>query len=265
MRVSSFPALVLAGALGALAFAPVARAEDPAPAPTAPASAAPAAAPAPVAPAAPAPAAAPAPTSAAPAAAPADAAPAAAATPAPTTGTLTLTSTPAGVKVFLDGVDTGLTTPVEALAVAAGAHTVKLVADDGRTQTLDFTMDAGGAITTHLNLPEAAPAPTATTTDATPAPAPTAVATPEAAPAPAAPDWTWMTVTGWSGLGLGTIALLAGAVVITTPTDADKNTLGFGLFGGGVGFVLGGAVLLYLDNELAEAAPPAAATEAKAH
>jgi hypothetical protein len=68
-----------------------------------------------------------------------------------------------------------------------------------------------------------------------------------------------MTVTGWSGLGLGVIGLLAGSVVITTPTDPDQKTLGFGLFGGGVGLVLGGAVLLYLDNELAEATEPAAA------
>jgi hypothetical protein len=71
-----------------------------------------------------------------------------------------------------------------------------------------------------------------------------------------------MTVTGWAGIGLGTISLLAGSVVITTPTDPDQKTLGFGLFGGGVGLALGGAVLLYLDNELAEAPAAAAAADA---
>jgi hypothetical protein len=258
MRVPYLPALVFAGALAALSPASSARAEEPAPSTPAPSTAAPS----PPAPAAAAPNAAPAADAAAPAAATPAPAPAAAADAAPAaapaaasapTGTLTLTSTPAGVKVFLDGADTGLRTPLEGFVVAAGPHTVKLVADDGRTQSLDFTVDAGGALTTHLNLPDAPPA-----AEATPAPAPTPTPTPEEAapPPPPAPEWTWMTVTGWSGLGLGTIALLAGAVVITTPTDADKNTLGFGLFGGGVGFVLGGAVLLYLDNELAEAAPP---------
>ena len=61
-----------------------------------------------------------------------------------------------------------------------------------------------------------------------------------------------MTVTGWSGLGLGTIGLLSGAVVLTTPTDPQQGPLGFGLFGAGVGLVLGGAVLLYLDSELSQ-------------
>ncbi|MBM4282320.1 MAG: PEGA domain-containing protein [Deltaproteobacteria bacterium] len=235
MRVLSFLALVLAVAL------PV-RAQDPAAAsaPTAPVTA-------------------PAAAAAAADAAAAGAAAEAPAAPAPT-GTLSLTSTPAG-KVLLDGVDTGLVTPVTALPVAVGAHTVKVVSDDGRTETADFTMDAGGTLSLNLTLPPAAPAPAP---EATPAPAPeaTPAPAPEAAPAPAEPNWTWMTVTGWTGLGLGTIGLLAGSVVITTPTDPDQQTLGFGLFVGGVGFVLGGAVLLYLDNELAES-PPAPDLAAK--
>lgn len=43
---------------------------------------------------------------------------------------------------------------------------------------------------------------------------------------------------------LGAIGLLAGAVVLTTPTDPDGAPLGFGLFGAGVGLLLVGAPLV---------------------
>jgi hypothetical protein len=169
-----------------------------------------------------------------------------------------VTSTPTG-KLFIDDKDTGLVTPVVDLPVAAGPHTVKVVADDGRSQTAEFTMEAGGSLSLNLALPE----PATPATEEKPAEeAKPAEATPAAAPKPA--DWTWMTVTGWSGLGLGTIGLLSGAVVLTTPTDPQQAPLGFGLFGTGVGMVLGGAVLLYLDNELSESTPPAAAAQAPA-
>jgi hypothetical protein len=182
--------------------------------------------------------------------------------PAAAVGTLSLSSTPAG-KVFLDGVDTGLQTPVSGLAVAAGPHTVKVVAEDGSAETAEFAMEAGGTLSLNLTLaststPAAAPATPAPTDGATPSGDSTAAPAAEAAAAPPAQTWTWMTVTGWSGLGLGTMGLLSGAAVMTTWTDPDRNTLGFGLFGGGVGLVLGGAVLLYLDHELAESAPPPA-------
>jgi len=178
------------------------------------------------------------------------------ATPAPTEGTLSVTSTPPG-KLFIDDKDTGLVTPVVDLAVAAGPHTVKVVADDGRSQTAEFTMEAGGSLSLNLALPEPA-TPAKTEEPAKPAEeAKPAEAKPAEAPRPA--DWTWMTVTGWSGLGLGTIRLLSGAVVLTTPTDPQQAPLGFGLFGTGVGMVLGGAVLLYLDNELSESTPAEAA------
>ena len=181
-------------------------------------------------------------------------APPAPATPAPTEGTLSVTSTPPG-KLFIDDKDTGLVTPVVDLAVAAGPHTVKVVAEDGRSQSAEFTMEAGGSLALSLALPE--PAAPAKTDEAKPAEEakPAAEAKPAEAPKPA--DWTWMTVTGWSGLGLGTIGLLSGAVVLTTPTDPQQAPLGFGLFGAGVGMVLGGAVLLYLDNELSAPAPAA--------
>ena len=180
-------------------------------------------------------------------------------TPAPvaaTMGMLSVTSSPAG-KVLLDDKDTGLLTPVTDLPVAAGTHTVKVVADDGRSQSTEFTLEAGGSLSLNLALPE-------------PAAKPAVVEQPKAEekPAEAAPavvdDWTWMTVTGWSGLGLGTIGLLSGAVVLTTPTDPQQGPLGFGLFGAGVGLVLGGAVLLYLDNELGESQPAVAPAVAPA-
>lgn len=196
-------------------------------------------------------------------------APATTAEAAPQMGMLSLTSTPAA-KVFIDDKDTGLTTPLSDFALAPGKHSVKVVADDGRTTSTEFTLEAGGTLSLNLTLPEpeakpadAAPvdaADAAKPADAKPADA--AVATPPTAAAPPPDDWTWMTVAGWSGLGLGTIGLMSGAVVLTTPTDPDQGPLGFGLFGAGVGMVLGGAVLLYLDNELAESQPAAEAPKA---
>jgi hypothetical protein len=175
---------------------------------------------------------------------------------------LSLTSTPTG-KVFLDDKDTGLTTPVTDLAVPAGKHTVKVVSDDGRMTSSEFTLEGGGALSLNLNLPELEVKPEEVKPEEVKPVAPIGgdpvVATPAVAAA-APEDWSWMTVSGWAGLGLGTIGLLAGAVVLTTPTDPDQGPLGFGLFGGGVGMVLGGAVLLYLDNELADA--PTATVEA---
>jgi hypothetical protein len=186
-------------------------------------------------------------------AAPADAAPAAAQA---TEGALSVTSTPSG-KVFLDGKDTGLVTPVTDLPVQAGTHTIKVVTDDGREQSTEFTLEAGGSLSLNLAVPEAEKP---TTPEVTPADTETKPAEPAAAaPTPPADDWTWMTVTGWTGLGLGTIGLLSGAVVLTTPTDPQQGPLGFGLFGAGVGMVLGGAVLLYLDNELSESTTDAVA------
>ena len=165
-------------------------------------------------------------------------------------GMLSVTSSPAG-KVMLDDKDTGLMTPVTDLPVAAGTHTVKVVADDGRSQSTEFTLEAGGSLSLNLALPEPEAKPAVVEE-------PKAEAKPAEAAAAVVDDWTWMTVSGWSGLGLGTIGLLSGAVVLTTPTDPQQGPLGFGLFGAGVGLVLGGAVLLYLDNELAESQPAAA-------
>ncbi|MDP2345943.1 MAG: PEGA domain-containing protein [Deltaproteobacteria bacterium] len=179
----------------------------------------------------------------------------------PVTGTLSVTSTPAG-KVFLDDKDTGLTTPVTDLAVPAGKHTVKVVSDDGRMTSSEFMIEGGGALSLNLNLPELEVKPAEVKPEDAPPVVDPVVATPPVAAAAPPQDWSWMTVSGWAGLGLGTIGLLAGAVVLTTPTDPEQGPLGFGLFGGGVGLVLGGAVLLYLDNELTDAPTTTAALEA---
>jgi hypothetical protein len=173
--------------------------------------------------------------------------------PAVATGTLSLSSNPSG-QIFIDGKDTGKTTPVEDLVVPAGKHELKIVDPvTKREATSEFTMDAGGTLSLNINLPETKAETAGTeTTDGTKA----ADATPASeAPAANASNWTWMTLAGWTGLGLGTIGLLAGAVVLTSETEqADRQALGFGLFGTGAGLVLGGGVLLYLDDELADAA-----------
>ena len=185
---------------------------------------------------------------------------------APAVGTLTISSSPAGM-IFIDGKETGKTTPVEELVVPAGQHTLRIVdPGTGREATSEITLDAGGTLNLNLNLPEAKPVDAAgkageKSADGTPA---------ASVPGLESMPWTWMTIAGWTGLGLGTIGLLAGAVVLTSETDApDRQALGFGLFGTGAGLVLGGGVLLYLDDELADAtaaghgAPAAAATSAK--
>ncbi len=193
-----------------------------------------------------------------------------AAAAAPTTATLSVASTPAG-RVYLDGVDTGLDTPVASLEVTPGPHTLKVVElSSGREKEIEFELEAGNNLNLNVNLPEVKMTPKADAvstdgsgdagadkdgadqTDADKAAADKAKAEADIAAVKAAPadDWTWMTVAGWSGLGLGALGLATGAVVLTTPGDPDQAPLGFALFGGGAGLVLGGGVLLYLDSEL---------------
>jgi hypothetical protein len=223
------------------------------------------AAPAEAAPAAEAPAAEAAPAQAAPAAeaAPADAPPAEAAPapepapPAPTHGSLSVSSEPAGASIFIDDKDSGQKTPAVDLQVEPGTHTLRVVAG-GRDKTVTFHLEAGGQLNLNLNLPEATPVkkPADKPEPAMAKDEPSDDDTKIAGSATEQP-WTWMTVTGWAGLGLGTIGLMAGAVVLTTPYDTDQGPLGFGLFGTGAGLMLGGGVLLYLDNELNAPAPEA--------
>ena len=44
----------------------------------------------------------------------------------PTTGIIDVKSTPAGAKVYLDGVDTGQATPIILTNIDEGSHTIKL-------------------------------------------------------------------------------------------------------------------------------------------
>jgi hypothetical protein len=166
-------------------------------------------------------------------------------------GTISVSSTPVG-RVFLDGNDLGLTTPIVDLPVAPGTHTLKVVEDGtGRLKEVTFHLDAGSVLNLNINLPEAAAEPVSEAAPDEPAVAPAAEPAPVVAAAPV-DDWGWMTVAGWSALGIGTLGILAGAVILTTPTDPESGPLGFGLFGVGAGLVLGGGVLLYLDSELAD-------------
>lgn len=186
---------------------------------------------------------------------------------AATTATISVSSNPAG-RVYLDGVDTGLDTPVANLEVTPGEHTLKVVElTTGREKEIAFELEAGNALNLNVNLPEikkeeppkadpvkeaAAAEKAKADAEAEEAAAAKKKAEEDIAKVAAAPanDWTWMTVAGWSGLGLGALGLATGAVVLTTPGDPDQAPLGFALFGGGAGLVLGGGVLLYLDSEL---------------
>ncbi len=211
-----------------------------------------------------------------PAETPAAAQPAAEATPAPAeqapaTGSLSVSSSPAG-KVFLDGKDLGQNTPVVDFAVPPGTHTVKVLDEaSGKSKEVTFHLEAGAVLNLNLNLadtvdPDAEPIaanPADTAPDEAQATTPADAAKPAEGDKPADPaavaaaqaeedDWTWLTVGGWATLGVGAMAIIAGAVILTTPTDPDQGPLGFGLFGTGAGLALLGGVLLYLDSELGD-------------
>lgn len=64
-------------------------------------------------------------------------------TPTPTTGTLVVTSEPAGAQVFLDDEDTGKTTNAELKDVAAGNRKVTVVLDGYESQTKQVAVTAG--------------------------------------------------------------------------------------------------------------------------
>jgi hypothetical protein len=175
---------------------------------------------------------------------------AAAAAPAIEMGTLTLSSQPSG-KVFLDETDTGLMTPLIDHPIEAGTHTVRVLEEStGREKTLSFHVESGMPVNLNLNLPEQVQQEdTASDEDGSDTSAEEADDAADADTVSEESDWTWMTIAGWSTLGVGTMGLLAGAVILTNQNDPQQGPLGFGLFGVGIGMVMGGGVLLYLDTE----------------
>lgn len=176
--------------------------------------------------------------------------------PAPAEGSLSVSSSPSGASIWIDDKDTGSKTPAVDLKVAPGTHTLKVVMGE-RSKSVTFHLEAGGMLNLNLNLPEATPVKKPEPKKDKEEEVAKAEKEEPAVAAPAPEPWTWMTVAGWAGLGLGTLGLVAGAVVLTTPYDPDQGPLGFGLFGTGAGLVLGGGVLLYLDNELNSEPAPA--------
>ena len=68
-------------------------------------------------------------------------------------GTLVMTSNPPGAKVFVDGVERGVT-PVT-LALKAGAHALEL-RGDGPARLMPITMTAGAQISQYIELPKTA-------------------------------------------------------------------------------------------------------------
>jgi hypothetical protein len=61
----------------------------------------------------------------------------------PTSGSISVTSNPAGAKVYLDGTDTGLTTACTINNVSPGTHAVKLVKEGYRDYEQSVTVTAG--------------------------------------------------------------------------------------------------------------------------
>ena len=66
-------------------------------------------------------------------------------------GFLHLEATPAG-QVFLDELLLAETTPVDAVRLPAGGHTLRVVAADGRSRTLDVTIEKGKTTALRLRL-----------------------------------------------------------------------------------------------------------------
>lgn len=73
----------------------------------------------------------------------------------PTTGTVVVTTNPAGAQLIVDGVLRG-STPAT-LSVAPGAHTLVVRVEGGEPRTIPIAVTAGGQISQYLDLPKAAP------------------------------------------------------------------------------------------------------------
>ena len=70
----------------------------------------------------------------------------------PPTGSLAVTSTPDGARIFLDGLETGEMTNATLVSVPAGGHTVRVERDGYREAEAAVTVTAGGTASCHLDL-----------------------------------------------------------------------------------------------------------------
>ncbi len=77
------------------------------------------------------------------------------------TGSLTVTSAPAGARIFIDGADTGKLTNTTIDGIGVGTHTVTLKKDGYVDATKTVIMTAGETTALHLNLDEIVTAPVA--------------------------------------------------------------------------------------------------------
>jgi hypothetical protein len=68
-------------------------------------------------------------------------------TPLPTMGSVTMTSTPAGARIYIDDVDSHYTTPATIPNIVQGPHTYKLTLSGYVDKTGNFTITAGGITT----------------------------------------------------------------------------------------------------------------------
>ncbi|MCU0630630.1 MAG: PEGA domain-containing protein [Methanoregulaceae archaeon] len=76
---------------------------------------------------------------------------------APATGTLSVSSSPSGARIYLDGTDTGYTTPKTLSSISAGTHTVRCSKSGYTDQSQSVTVTAGQTTSVTLTLQGQAP------------------------------------------------------------------------------------------------------------
>ena len=72
---------------------------------------------------------------------------------APATGSISVSSSPSGVRIYLDGTDTGYTTPATLSGISVGSHTVLGSLSGYTDQSQGVTVNAGQTSGIVLNLP----------------------------------------------------------------------------------------------------------------
>ena len=76
---------------------------------------------------------------------------------APTTGSISVSSTPSGAEIFIDGVDQGQVTPHTITGLTAASHTVKLTLSGYNDYTIQIPVTAGGTSTVNAVLTPSGP------------------------------------------------------------------------------------------------------------